>query len=129
MCLEVTFNGARLTMAGDSKADEISVAMTLYPTLSEGWLDVAGGGVPGQQPAAAARRGSAAVKLDDVLQLRLVEGEQPSAVTLLRTQPDAEVTDAIALVCAFCEKKDGADSGHGGLAQRADWSRLRPLSE
>lgn len=111
ICLEVTVNGSRLALAGAADAESVSVTLTLYPNLEEGWLDVTGVVAPGEQPLADARWLSSAVTAGDALQVRLIESAQPSAATLVRTDPDASATDEIPLVCAFCEKTPVESAG------------------
>jgi ClpX C4-type zinc finger len=111
ICLEVNVNGQRRVVAGDAAADVINATISLYPDLKEGWLEIAGSVVPEDQPVADARWLAAALSAGDVVEVRLVDCEQPSAPSISRTAPGAPATDNIALLCAFCEKSHEQVSG------------------
>src|SRR5580704_10022637 len=104
ICLEVNVNGQRRVVAGDAAADEINATISLYPDLKEGWLEIAGSVAPEDQPVADARWLAAALAAGDVVEVRLMESEQATAPKVSRTDPTARATDAIPLVCAFCDK-------------------------
>jgi hypothetical protein len=103
-CLEINVNGQRRVIAGDAAAEVINATVSLYPGLQEGWLEVAGSLVPQDQPVADARWLAAALSAGDVVEVRLVESDQVATPKLSRTDPTARATDAIPLVCAFCDK-------------------------
>jgi ClpX C4-type zinc finger len=104
ICLEVNVNGQRRVVAGIAAAEVINATVSLYPGLNEGWLEVAGSVVPDNQPLADASWLAAALSAGDVVEVRLVESEQPAAPNVSRTDPTARASDSIPLVCAFCEK-------------------------
>ncbi len=103
ICLQVSVNGQRRVLAGVAAAEVINATISLYPTLKEGWLEVAGSVLPPDQPVADARWLAAALSAGDAVEVRLVDSEQAAAPQLCRTDPTAPATDSIALVCAFCE--------------------------
>jgi hypothetical protein len=103
-CLEINVNGQRRVIAGGPAAEVINATVSLYPGLQEGWLEVAGSVLPQDQPVADARWLAAALAAGDVVEVRLVESEQAAAPKVSRTDPTARATDAIPLVCAFCDK-------------------------
>jgi hypothetical protein len=103
-CLEINVNGQRRVIAGGPAAEVINATVSLYPALQEGWLEIAGSLVPQDQPVADARWLSAALAAGDVVEIRLVDSQEAAAPNVSRTDPTARATDAIPLVCAFCEK-------------------------
>jgi len=90
--------------------------VSLYAGLKEGWLEVAGSIAPEDQPVADARWLAAALSAGDVVEVRLVDSEEPTAPDLSRTDPTARATDGIPQVCAFCDKTP--DQVTGMLASR-----------
>jgi hypothetical protein len=110
-CLEVNVNGQRRVVAGIAAAEVINATVSLYPGLNEGWLEVAGSVVPDNQPVADASWLAAALSAGDVVEVRLVDSEQPAAPNVSRTDPTALATDSIPLVCAFCDKTHEQVSG------------------
>lgn len=104
ICLEVNVNGQRRVVAGIDAAEVIHATVSLYPALNEGWLEVAGSLAPEQQPIADASWLAAALSAGDVVEVRLVDSDQPAAPNLTRSDPSARATDRIPLVCAFCDK-------------------------
>lgn len=111
ICLEVNVNGQRRVVAGIAAAEVINATVSLYPALNEGWLEVAGSVVPDNQPVADASWLAAALSAGDVVEIRLVDSEQPAAPNVSRTDPTALATDSIPLVCAFCDKTHEQVSG------------------
>ena len=103
-CLEINVNGQRRVIAGAPAAEVINATVSLYPGLHEGWLEVAGSLLPTDQPVADARWLAAALAAGDVVEVRLVDSEEAAAPKVSRTDPTARATDAIPLVCAFCDK-------------------------
>jgi hypothetical protein len=116
ICLEVQVNGQRRIVAGVAAAEVINATVSLYPGLNEGWLEVAGTVVPEDQPVADARWLAAALSAGDVVQVRVVDSEAPATPTVSRTDPRAQATDGIPLVCAFCDKSQ--DQVPGMIASR-----------
>jgi hypothetical protein len=110
-CLEINVNGQRRVIAGGPAAEVINATVSLYPGLQEGWLEVAGSLLPTDQPVADARWLAAALAAGDVVEVRLVDSEEAAAPQLSRTDPTACATDAIPLVCAFCDKSHEEVSG------------------
>jgi hypothetical protein len=103
-CLEINVNGQRRVIAGAPAAEVINATVSLYPGLHEGWLEVAGSLLPTDQPVADARWLAAALAAGDVVEVRLVDSAEAAAPKVSRTDPTARATDAIPLVCAFCDK-------------------------
>jgi len=103
-CLEIIVNGQRRVIAGAPAAEVINATVSLYPGLHEGWLEVAGSLLPTDQPVADARWLAAALAAGDVVEVRLVDSAEAAAPKVSRTDPTARATDAIPLVCAFCDK-------------------------
>jgi ClpX C4-type zinc finger len=116
ICLEVNVNGQRRVLAGGRAAEVINATVSLYAGLNEGWLEVAGSVAPEDQPTADASWLAAALSAGDVVEVRLVDSEEPAAPNLSRTDPTARATDAIPQVCAFCDKTP--DQVAGMLASR-----------
>jgi hypothetical protein len=116
ICLEVNVNGQRRVLAGTRAAEVINATVSLYAGLKEGWLEVAGSIAPEDQPVADARWLAAALSAGDVVEVRLVDSDEPTAPNLSRTDPTARATDSIPQVCAFCDKTP--DQVAGMLASR-----------
>ena len=104
ICLEVNVNGQRRVVAGVAAAEVINATVSLYPALNEGWLQVTGSVVPDNQPVADASWLAAALSAGDLVEVRLVDCEQPAAPNVSRSDPTARATDSIPLICAFCDK-------------------------
>ena len=104
ICLEVNVNGQRRVVAGVAAAEVINATVSLYPALNEGWLQVTGSVVPDNQPVADASWLAAALSAGDLVEVRLVDSEQPAAPNVSRSDPTARATDSIPLICAFCDK-------------------------
>jgi len=102
--LEVIVNGQRRTIAGMEDAALVNATVSLYPEVKDGWLEVSGSVEPEGQPAANAIWLQAALAVGDIVQVRLVDTHEVVAPDLSRTDPTAHATDALPLVCAFCEK-------------------------
>jgi hypothetical protein len=107
LCLEVTINGAQRVLAGDAMAETLSAAVTVHPGFDRAWIKVDGEIAPEGQPNADAHWLASSAGLGDVVQIRLVESNEPTAPSVgridLATAPVP--TDAIPFVCAFCGKE------------------------
>jgi hypothetical protein len=101
---EILVNGQRRAVAGVDAAELLTAKVTLYPQVKDGWLEVSGSVVPADQPPADASWISAALAVGDRVEVRLVDSDEIQAPTLSRTDPTAQASDAIPMVCAFCEK-------------------------
>ena len=110
LCLEVTINGEQRVLAGVAMAETLSASVTVHPGFDQAWIKVDGEISPEGQPNADAHWLSSSAALGDVVQIRLVESNDPTAPSLGRV--DLAITpvptDAIPFVCAFCgrEPKD-----------------------
>jgi hypothetical protein len=108
LCLEVTINGEQRVLAGATAAATLSASVTAHPGFNQVWIRVDGELAPDGQPAADASWLASSAGLGDVVQIRLVESDVPTAPQIGRIDLSAAPTDAIPFVCAFCgrEPKD-----------------------
>ena len=104
ICLEVTINGERRTVAGVASAQTLYAEVCTYPELKDTWLQVDGEITPEDQPPADAHWLSAQLSVGDQVEIRIIESDQPSAPKVTRIEPTASASDAIPFVCAFCGK-------------------------
>jgi hypothetical protein len=107
LCLEVTINGERRVVAGAAMAETLSASVTVHPGFDHAWVIVDGAIAPEEQPTADANWLTTSAALGDLVQIRLVESNDPTTPRLgradLETRPVP--TDAIPFVCAFCGKE------------------------
>jgi hypothetical protein len=107
LCLEVTINGGQRVLAGVAMAETLSASVTVHPGFNQAWIKVDGEIAPEGQPNADAHWLTSSAALGDVVQIRLVESNDPTTPRLGRV--DLESTpvpaDAIPFVCAFCGKE------------------------
>jgi hypothetical protein len=110
LCLEVTINGERRVMAGVATAETLSASVSVHPGFDQAWIKVDGEIAPEGQPKADAHWLTSGAALGDVVQIRLVESNDPTTPSLGRVDLGVTPapTDAIPFVCAFCgrEPKD-----------------------
>jgi hypothetical protein len=104
LCLSVEVNGEASILAGDAFAETITASVDLFPGVSDSWLRVSGDVVPDDAPAADAKWLGQALNVGDVVVIRLVESDTPTAPTLSRSDLSLETTDGVKLVCSFCGK-------------------------
>ena len=104
ICIEVTINGERRTVAGTALAQTISAEICTYPELQQSWLHVNGEVVPVDQPGADADWLTAQLSVGDHVEIRVIESDSPALPTLTRADPTAAASDTIPCVCAFCGK-------------------------
>jgi hypothetical protein len=104
LCLQVSVNGERRAVAGVPDAERIEASVAIYPTLGQTWLKVSGEVIPDSQAPADADWIATTLSSGDVVEVRLIECDAPTAPILGRTDPAAAATDAIPFVCAFCGK-------------------------
>lgn len=107
ICLEVTINGAQRVVAGVATADSVSASVTVHPGFNQAWVKVDGEIAPDGQPSADAHWLTSSAALGDVVQIRLIESNEPTAPVLGRIDLQASPvpTDGIPFVCAFCGKE------------------------
>jgi hypothetical protein len=107
LCLEVTINGEQRILAGDAMAQTLSASITVHPGFNQAWIKVNGEIAPDGQPNADAQWLASSASLGDVVQIRLVESNDPTLPSLGRIDLEATPapTDAIPFVCAFCGKE------------------------
>ena len=107
LCLEVTINGEQRVLAGVAMAETLNASVTVHPGFNQAWIKVDGEIAPDGQPNADAHWLTSSAAVGDVVQIRLIESDDPTTPTLGRI--DLEVapvpTDAIPFVCAFCGKE------------------------
>ncbi len=104
LCLEVSVNGEKKTLAGTADAETVNAAIRIFPGLGQADVHVTGDIVPEDQPGAEATWLLTALKRGDEVTVRLVESDNPSPPLLGRTDPGAGATDSIPRTCAFCSK-------------------------
>lgn len=104
LCLEVSVNGERKTLAGVADAETLSAAIRSYPGLGESNVLVTGEVLPTGQPTAEAKWFSCPLKVGDEVSVRLVDSNDPSPVQLGRVNPTNVATDSVPIICAFCGK-------------------------
>jgi ClpX C4-type zinc finger len=116
ICVEVTVNGQRRTIAGADAAETIEAAVLTYPATQQSWLRVTGDIVPGKQPTADAEWLAMQLSVGDKVEVQLIETDDPVAPNLSRTDPTLPASDEIPFVCAFCGKD--AEHTEGMVASR-----------
>ena len=107
LCLEVMINGEQRVLAGAAMAETLSASVTAHPGFDQGWIAVEGVIAPEEQPTAGAHWLSSTIAVGDVLQIRLVESNDPTPPRVGRVDLDTSPapTDAIPFLCAFCGKE------------------------
>jgi ClpX C4-type zinc finger len=105
LCLEVTINGEQRVLAGVATAETISASVTVHPGFNQAWITVDGEVAPEGQPNADAHWLTGSAALGDVVQIRLVESNAPTAPRLGRIDLSVKARDDIPFVCAFCGKE------------------------
>jgi hypothetical protein len=107
LCLEVTINGKQRVLAGVAMAETVSACVTVHPGFDQAWIKVDGEIAPEGQPNADAVWLTSSAALGDVVQIRLIDSNDPTTPSLGRINLAVVPvpTDAIPFVCAFCGKE------------------------
>jgi hypothetical protein len=107
LCLEVIINGEQRVVAGAAMAEAVSASVTFHPGFNQAWIKVDGEIAPEGQPNADAHWLTSSAAVGDVVQIRLIESDDPTTPTLGRIDLEAipAPTDGIPFVCAFCGKE------------------------
>lgn len=107
LCLEVTINGEQRVLAGVATAETVSASVSVHPGFDQAWIKVDGEIAPEGQPKADATWLTSSAAVGDVVQIRLVESNDPTTPSLGRVDLGVMPvpTDAIPFVCAFCGKE------------------------
>ncbi len=104
LCLHVEVNGTEGIVAGVASAETVSASVTLYPTLGESWVKVAGDLVEDGAAQIDASWLSKKLNVGDTVVVRLTDSTSPTRPTLSRSDPSAEPSDGVSMVCSFCGK-------------------------
>jgi hypothetical protein len=107
LCLEVSINGERRVCAGVEMAQTLNVSVTAHPGFNQAWINVNGEIVPEGQPAADAHWLTSSAGVGDIVQIRLIESDDPTKPSLGRSDLEGALapTDGIPFVCGFCGKE------------------------
>lgn len=105
LCLAVEVNGEVSVVAGSAAAETLTARIELYPSVSESWLRVSGDLVSDDMPAIDAKWLGRALQLGDVVVVRVVQSDAPTAPALSSSDPSVNAAaDGVDLVCSFCDK-------------------------
>jgi hypothetical protein len=104
LCLSVEINGEVTTVAGAVSAETVTASVEIFPSVGESWLRVSGDVVSDDVPCADAQWLGQALKVGDVVVVRLVQSDAPVAPTLTRSDANVSGADGLQLVCSFCGK-------------------------
>jgi|ERR1700722_11797075 hypothetical protein len=111
ICIEVTVNGQRRTIAGASDAETIETSVLTYPGQQQSWLRVNGEVVSGDQPGAHAEWLTMQLTVGDKVEVQITDTLEPVAPNLSRTNPTLPASDEVPFVCAFCGKDSQQTQG------------------
>jgi hypothetical protein len=121
LCIEVTINGEQRVLAGVALAQTLNASVTVHPGFNQAWIKVDGEIAPEGQPNADAHWLTSSASVGDVVQIRLIESDEPTTPSLGRTDLEAKPapTDGIPFVCGFCGKEpkdvDGMLAGRNAM--------------
>jgi len=107
LCLEVTINGEQRVCAGVAIAQTLNASVTAHPGFNQAWIHVDGEIAPDGQPNADAHWLTSSAAIGDVVQIRLIESDNPTKPSLGRSDLEAKPapSDGIPFVCGFCGKE------------------------
>jgi ClpX C4-type zinc finger protein len=107
LCLEVTINGEQRVLAGVAMAETLNASVTAHPGFNQAWIKVDGEIAPEGQPNADAHWLTSSASVGDIVQIRLIECDNPTTPSLGRIDLEAKPvpTDGIPFVCGFCGKE------------------------
>ena len=82
-------------------------SVTAHPGFKQAWINVDGEVAPEGQPNADAHWLTSSASIGDVVQIRLIESDNPTKPSLGRSDVEAKgvPTDGIPFVCGFCGKE------------------------
>ena len=104
LCISVTLNGSPHSVAGAPFAELVEATVRLYPDLGDSWLNIRASVTPENQPPADAHWLGSALKVGDLLELRVIDSAEPTVPKIGRIDPTVRATDEIPFVCGFCDK-------------------------
>ena len=107
LCLEVTINGEQRVCAGVAIAQTLNASVRAHPGFNQAWIHVDGEIAPEGQPNADAHWLTSSAAIGDVVQIRLIESDNPTKPSLGRSDLEAKPapSDGIPFVCGFCGKE------------------------
>jgi hypothetical protein len=111
ICIQVSVNGERRTLAGAANAEALTTSVLTYPESQQTWLRVNGDMTFEGQPNAAAEWLTMQLSVGDKVEIQVLESDTPENPTLSRTDPTRPASDAIPCVCAFCGKDSKQTQG------------------
>jgi hypothetical protein len=104
LCLHVEVNGVENIVAGVASAEMVSANVTVYPALAESWVKVSGEMIKEGIAPIDASWLSKKLNVGDTVVVRLTDAVNPTPPTLTKSDPSAEATEGVTMVCSFCGK-------------------------